>query len=107
MGTRLGGEDFDNQTIEFIIQEIKKHPKCPNIDPRTNLRALQRIRKACEQAKRQLSNSKVTTITLDSLMTQSFDFSCKLTRQKFELLNRGSFALCMDVVKRVLKDAKC
>jgi L1 cell adhesion molecule like protein len=102
--TRLGGEDFDKCSIEHLLQEIEKEPNCPK-DLRANLRAMQRIRTAAEAAKRQLSKSQSALINLENL-EGDFSFKYNFTRSKFEALNKAGFTLCMEVVRRVLKDAK-
>jgi L1 cell adhesion molecule like protein len=101
--TRLGGEDFDNNVVEYLITEVEKQG-IPN--PRNDARSIQRLRKAAEQAKREVSISQTAEIRLDAFMEQKHNFHCKLSRAKFESLNKGPFAMCIDTVKRVLKDAK-
>lgn len=100
--TRLGGEDFDMKTQEWLLQEVEK-AGLP--DPATNPRAMQRLKKAAEQAKRELSNSASTEIRLDDFLNGK-NFKCTFTRAKFETLNKSMFILCMETVKKVLKDAK-
>merc|ERR1719450_711139 len=57
--THLGGEDFDNRTVNHFVQEFKrKHKK----DITSNARAMRRLRTACERAKRTLSSSTQTSI---------------------------------------------
>lgn len=99
--TRLGGEDFDNQIVDYLIPEIEKAIG----DPRKDDRAMSRIRKASENVKRDLSNSQSAEIRMDSLL-KGKDFTFKMTRQKLESLNETRFTMCMDTVRRVLKDAK-
>jgi len=101
--TRLGGEDFDNKLVDHLLNQIDKVKDFP--DPRENPRAMQRLRKAAEAAKRELSNSNSAEVRLDAFMSNK-DFTCKVSREKFNLLNKGQFELCMETVKRVLKDAK-
>merc|ERR1711998_622819 len=56
--THLGGEDFDNRTVNHFVQEFKrKHKK----DITSNPRAMRRLRTACERAKRTLSSSTQTS----------------------------------------------
>jgi heat shock protein 1/8 len=100
--TRLGGEDFDNATIDFILTEAIRGG-CP--DPRTDNRAMQRLRKACEAAKRALSEANSSEIRVDALMG-NHNFKFNLTRQKFEQLQISKFTMCMETVRHVLKDAK-
>merc|ERR1712159_666678 len=84
--THLGGEDFDNRTVNHFVQEFKrKHKK----DMSTNPRAMRRLRTACERAKRTLSSSTQTSIEIDSLF-EGIDFFSSITRARFE-------ELCMDL----------
>lgn len=99
--TRLGGEDFDNSLIEFLNGEVEKQGMTIKGDPR----AIQRLRNASELAKRELSSAQTTEIKIEGLQ-EGKDFVLTLNRNKFETLNRGHFTVCMDTVKRVLKDAK-
>lgn len=100
--TRLGGEDFDQHTIDYLLTEVEKQGLG---DPTGNPRAMQRLKKAAEQAKRELSSAQSTEVRLDDFINGK-NFKCPFTRQKFEQLNKSLFTLCMETVKRVLKDAK-
>ena len=100
--THLGGEDFDNRMMEYFVKNLKDKKK---IDISKNQPALARLRKACEAAKRQLSSQIEVTIEVDSL-TESFDFSEKMTRAKFEDLNADLFKGTLKPVEQVLKDSK-
>jgi len=101
--TRLGGEDFDNNLVEWLLTEVEKQG-IPN--PRKDPRSMQRLRKAAEICKREISISQSAEVRLDAFMTNNKDFHCKVTREKFQSLNKGPFVMCLDTVKRVLKDAK-
>lgn len=101
--TRLGGEDFDNNLVTMLLGEIDKQGIA---NPRDDPRAMQRLRKAAENAKRELSLSQSADVNLDSFMGNATNFRFKLTRAKLEAANQGPFQLCMETVKRVLKDAK-
>jgi len=100
--TRLGGEDFDNNLVNHLVQEVEK-AGLPN--PRESPRDMQRLRKAAETAKRELSLSASTEVRLDAFGCNK-NFNCKLAREKFEQLNKGPFTRCIDTVKAVLKDSK-
>ncbi|CAF1456360.1 unnamed protein product [Rotaria sordida] len=77
--THLGGEDFDNRMVAHFTQEFKrKHDK----DLSDNKRGLQRLRTACERAKRTLSSSLQASIEIDSLHW-SIDFYSTITRAQF------------------------
>jgi len=100
--THLGGEDFDNRLVSYVLQEFKrKHKK----DPSDNARALRRIRTACERAKRTLSSAAQTTIEVDSAF-EGIDFYTNITRAKFEELCADLFRSTMDPVDRCLRDSK-
>jgi L1 cell adhesion molecule like protein len=100
--THLGGEDFDQNVVNFLVNEARTMG-CA--DPTKDLRAMKRLRTEAEKAKRQLSNVTVTDVAVSALMP-SFDFNYKLTRAKFNDLNRDYFLRCVDTVKHVMKDAK-
>ena len=100
--THLGGEDFDTLMVEFFAEEFKKKTK---MDLSKNMRALRRLRTACETAKRTLSSSTVANIELDSLH-EGMDFNTSMTRAKFENLCDSLFRKTMKPVEQVLKDAK-
>merc|ERR1711981_1066251 len=100
--THLGGEDFDNRMVDHFVNEFKrKHKK----DLSTNVRALRRLRTACERAKRTLSSSAQTSVEIDSLY-EGIDFYTSITRARFEELCQDLFRSTMEPVERVLRDAK-
>jgi len=95
--THLGGEDFDNRLVAHFVEEFKKQYK--GLDLTTNQKALRRLRTQCENAKRNLSQSKVANITIDALF-EGIDFKTSITRAKFEQLNSDLFRSTMDPVKK-------
>ncbi|XP_016460710.2 heat shock cognate 70 kDa protein 2 isoform X1 [Nicotiana tabacum] len=100
--TSLGGEDFTNRLVNHFVQEFKiKSTK----DITSNPMALQRLRTACESAKRTLSSSAQTTIEIVNLY-EGIDLSSTITRTKFEELNMDLFAKCVTSVERCLRDAR-
>ena len=100
--THLGGEDFDNRILQHFMAEFKrKHKK----DLSTSSRSLNRLRTACEKAKRTLSSSAQASIEIDSIL-DGIDFTSNITRAKFEELNQDLFSKCMEPVEKVLKDSK-
>jgi L1 cell adhesion molecule like protein len=100
--THLGGEDFDNNMLNYFVQEFKRKNK---VDISGNSKALRRLRTACERAKRSLSFLVVATIELD-LLFEGIDFSSSITRAKFEEMNMGLFNECIKTVESCLTDAK-
>jgi heat shock protein 1/8 len=99
--THLGGEDFDNRIVEFCIQDFKRKSR---VDISGNHRALRRLRTQCERAKRTLSSSTQATIEVDSLAEGS-DYSCQLSRARFEELCMDYFRSTLGPVEKVLKDS--
>jgi len=100
--THLGGEDFDNRMMKFFVDNLKKKK---NIDVSKDQGALARLRKASEAAKRQLSSQPEARVEVDSL-TDSYDFSEKITRAKFEELCMDLFKGTLNPVQKVLEDSK-
>ena len=98
----LGGEDFDNLLVDWCVAEFKKKTK---LDVSQNLRALRRLRTACEKAKRVLSSSTQASVELDSLMDGQ-DLLLTVTRAKFEQLCESLFQQCMGPLDQVLRDSK-
>merc|ERR1712023_370235 len=100
--THLGGEDFDNRVVDFCIQDFKR--KNRGKDLAGNQRALRRLRTQCERAKRTLSSSTQATIEIDSLF-DGIDYSCSLSRARFEELCMDYFRNSMGPVEKCLRDS--
>ncbi|XP_021760880.1 heat shock 70 kDa protein 18-like isoform X1 [Chenopodium quinoa] len=99
--THLGGGDFDNNMVNYLVEEFKrKH----NVDVSDYPRGLVRLRAAAERAKRILSCAHETTIEIDCLF-EGIDFTSTITRARFEKLNLDLFRKCIDPVEYCLKDA--
>jgi len=104
--THLGGEDFDNLVVAWVISQFEaKNGKAAAKSLKESNRAGARLRRACEAAKRVLSESSTTTIEVDSIV-DGYDLVVELTRVQFEKLNEVLFKKCLDTVTDVLKDAK-
>jgi len=100
--THLGGEDFDQRVMDHLIKVFKrKHKK----DVSGDKRAIQKLKKEAERAKRTLSSTSQTRIEIEALF-DGVDFSETLTRAKFEELNLDLFKKTMKPVKKALEDAK-
>ena len=100
--THLGGEDFDYRVVKHFIKVFKKKH---NIDISSNPRALAKLKREVEKAKRTLSSQMSTRIEIDSFV-DGIDFSEQLTRAKFEELNIELFKKTLKPVQQVLDDAK-
>ncbi|OWF52590.1 78 kDa glucose-regulated protein-like [Mizuhopecten yessoensis] len=98
--THLGGEDFDQRVMEHFI---KLHKKKKGKDIRKDNRAVQKLRREVEKAKRALSSQHQTRIEIESLFDGE-DFSETLTRAKFEELNMDLFRSTMKPVQKVMED---
>merc|ERR1712217_718915 len=99
--THLGGEDFDQRVIEFFIKSFKRKNK---IDVKQNARALAKLRREVEKAKRALSATHQVKIEIESF-ANGMDFSETLTRARFEELNNDLFRKTLKPVATVLKDS--
>ncbi|MCD7446956.1 Luminal-binding protein 5 [Datura stramonium] len=99
--THLGGEDFDHKLMDYFIKLIKRKY---NKDISNDKKALGKLRKECERAKRALSNQHQVRIEIESLF-DGIDFSEPLTRARFEELNMDLFKKTMGPVKKALEDA--
>lgn len=99
--THLGGEDFDQRVMEHFIKIYKKKK---GKDIRKDNRAVQKLRREVEKAKRTLSTQHQTRVEIESLFDGE-DFSETLTRAKFEELNIDLFRSTMKPVKQVLDDS--
>lgn len=99
--THLGGEDFDQRVMDYMIKLFKrKYSK----DISKDKRALAKLRRECEKAKRALSSQTQVRIEIESLY-EGQDFSETLTRARFEELNSDLFRRTLKPVEKVLKDA--
>jgi heat shock protein 5 len=99
--THLGGEDFDQRLMDYFIKLIKrKHGR----DITGDMRALGKLRRECERAKRALSNQHQVRVEIESLFDGT-DFSEALTRARFEELNNDLFRKTMVPVKKAMTDA--
>merc|ERR1719301_232008 len=100
--THLGGEDFDQRLMAHCVESFKRKHK--GMDVSDDPKALQRIRKQCELAKRALSSATQTTVDVDAVH-QGIDLSIPISRAKFEELCSDLFKRTLKPVARVLKDA--
>jgi heat shock 70kDa protein 1/2/6/8 len=101
--THLGGEDFDNLMVEFLVNEFKKKNKTTG-EISKDSRALRRLRSACERAKRTLSSAMQADIEIDSLF-EGLDFTYTFTRARFEDICSHLFRSTFDCADKALKDS--
>ena len=103
--TFLGGEDFDQRIIDYIVTEFKKEQ---GVDLTKDVLALQRLKEAAEKAKIELSNSTQTDINLPYITADASGpkhLNIKLTRAKLESLVDELIARTMEPCKIAVKDA--
>ena len=103
--TFLGGEDFDQRIIDYIIAEFKKEQ---GIDLKNDVMALQRLKEAAEKAKIELSSGQQTEINLPYITMDAAGpkhLAMKLTRAKFESLVEDLIVRSIEPCKIALKDA--
>lgn len=98
--THLGGEDFDQRVMDYFVKLYKKKAG-KNI--KGDNRAIQKLRREVEKAKRTLSSQHQTRIEIESFF-EGEDFSETLTRARFEELNMDLFRGTLKPVQKVLDD---
>lgn len=103
---RLGGDDFDQRIVDYLVEEIKKEH---NLDLSSDKMAMQRLQDAAEKAKKDLSGMMTTQISLPFLAQGPdgvINFELALTRSKFEQLTEDLIDSTLEPVRKALSDAK-
>ena len=103
---RLGGDDFDQRIIDYLVSEFKKEN---GIDLSKDAMAMQRLKDAAEKAKKDLSGMSSTQINLPFISQNSdgpVHLDVTLSKAKFEDLCRDLFDSTLEPVHKALKDAK-
>jgi len=103
--THLGGDDWDERIVQWMVQEFKKDQ---GIDLSKDRQALQRLREAAEKAKIELSSVKETEINLPFITADASGpkhLQLKLTRSKFEQLTEDLVQRCRGPFEQALRDA--
>ena len=103
--TFLGGEDFDNAIVDYLVNEFKKDN---GVDLKTDKLALQRLKEAAEKAKIELSSATQTEVNLPFITadkTGPKHINLKMTRAKLEALVEDLIAKTLPPCKTALKDA--
>ena len=102
----LGGDDFDNRLVDYIVSEIKKEE---GVDLSDDKMAMQRIKEAAEKAKKDLSGMTSTQVSLPFIAQVDgapVNFEIDITRAKFESLISDLVDSTLEPVRKALKDAK-
>ena len=103
--TFLGGEDFDQRVIDYLISEFKKDS---GIDLKSDVLALQRLKEAAEKAKIELSSSQQTEVNLPYITADATGpkhMAVKITRAKFESLVDDLIERTIEPCRVAIKDA--
>jgi len=104
--TFLGGEDFDQRIMDYLIDEFKKES---GVDLKNDMLALQRLKEASEKAKIELSNSSQTDVNLPYVTADATGpkhMNIKITRAKLEALVDDLIQRSLEPCRTALKDAK-
>ncbi len=104
--THLGGDDFDNVIVDWIVDQFKKEN---NIDLKSDKLAMQRIKEAAEKAKKDLSSTMQTAISLPFISAGPagpLHFESTLTRAKFNEMTRSLVEKTVAPIRQALSDAK-
>nr|WP_314265237.1 molecular chaperone DnaK [uncultured Moellerella sp.] len=104
--THLGGEDFDNRLINYLVEEFKKEQ---GFDLRNDPLAMQRLKEAAEKAKIELSSAQQTDVNLPYITADASGpkhMNIKVTRAKLESLVEDLIKRSMEPMKVALADAK-
>jgi len=103
--THLGGEDFDNRLINYLVAEFKKDQ---GMDLTTDPLAMQRLKEAAEKAKCELSSAQQTDVNLPYITADGAGpkhMNIKVTRAKLESLVEDMVKATLEPLKQALKDA--
>ncbi len=103
--THLGGEDFDNRLINYLVDEFKREQ---GMDLRNDMLALQRLKEAAEKAKIELSSAQQTDVNLPYItadQTGPKHMNIKVTRSKLESLVEDMVKDSLEPVRVALKDS--
>ncbi|EOS59495.1 chaperone dnaK [Firmicutes bacterium M10-2] len=103
--THLGGDDFDNKIVDWIVEQFKKEN---GIDLRSDKMAMQRIKEAAEKAKKDLSATMQTQISLPFISAGPngpLHFDTTLTRAKFNEMTKDLVERTIVPIEKALRDA--
>ena len=103
--THLGGEDFDNRLINYLVEQFKKDQ---GIDLRKDPLAMQRLKEAAEKAKTELSSAQQTEVNLPYVTADASGpkhMAIKVTRAKLESLVEDLISRTLEPLKQALADA--
>jgi endoplasmic reticulum chaperone BiP len=100
--THLGGEDFDQRLVEYVLKQFEKKT---GLDARADKRALQKLKREAERVKKVLSSQPQAQFEIDGFIGAQ-GLRETMTRARFEELNLDFFKKMLEPIERVLTDAK-
>lgn len=101
--SHLGGRDFDNLLVDHVCDVLLQKYK---YNPRTDRRAMRRLRNECEELKKDLSFSEQSTLVLTGFIKKVYTIEISVTRQQFEVMSCQWFKRTIDIVENCLKSVK-
>ena len=101
--SHLGGEDFTNKLVDYCVDIFQKENK--DINLKSNLKGMIRLRNACEEGKIMLSQINETVIDVTNI-TKELDLNIKITRIDFEEMCKEYFNECINCINNAIIDAK-
>ena len=105
--TKLGGDDWDNKIIDYLVSEFKK---TNGIDLSKDKMAMQRLKEAAEKAKIELSGMNATTVSLPFITFSSDNvpqnLEIDITRDKFEMMTSDLLNRTVEPMRAAMRDAK-
>lgn len=105
--TRLGGDDFDNRIIDFLVEEFKKNNG--GMDLSNDKLAMQRLKDEAEKAKIDLSAKAMVNISIPFITADANGpkhLECELSRAKFDVITEDLVKETIECCKKALADAK-
>lgn len=102
--SHLGGEDFDQRIISYCINKFRKVNKIQDMSG-LDYTSIQKLKKACEHAKRILSTNETSNIIVDNFYC-GYKLYVRLTRDKMNKICNDLFLMCLKYVQDVLDDSK-
>ncbi|XP_063923246.1 heat shock 70 kDa protein-like [Zophobas morio] len=101
--TQLGGHDFDSCILEHVCQILQDEH---NYDPKNDADDKRRLKKKCEEAKKELSSTDETTIVLNGMVPDCPKLRITITRKQFESMAEQLFQKTIDILHLCLQNSK-
>ena len=99
----LGGGDFDNQLMEYCLNDFSNKNRIPKEDIKKNYKCMQRLKIACERSKKMLSTKDEDTIYIEDFYNEEI-LNCSITRARFEYICKKYFDKLIPPLDKILND---